>query len=291
GTRLVLASRLSNVVDADGAVVGSVEILDDRTEMTALAERVHAMDKMAALGTMGTGIAHELRNPLNAVKGFAQLLLRELPKSGNSEARLAKSILWAKRIDEGASEADAIITSLLSFVRPERVDLSAIDGEELLAGAVAAALPPPNGQGGQGGQEGREEPERWRVETRCDAPPFRGDRIKLRHALRNLVANAIQAQPDGGEIEIDLVRRGEEIIATVRDGGPGIPANERGRVLDPFFTTRAEGTGLGLALAATIARLHGGDVEVAPRASSLGGAEISLRIPYQPADGPAARTP
>lgn len=261
GARRTVAARRSALRDELGAAEGWVEILDDRTELVTMTERLHALDKMAALGTLGGGIAHELRNPLNAVKGFAELLERALEGGDQKLAR------WARCIVAGAAEADAIIESLLAFAAPGRVKQDAIDGAELLRDAARAAL----------GEESAHV-----LVLRCDAPPFLADRIKLRQALRNLIANAAQAQPGGGSIEVELTRFGAEIRLQVRDAGPGIAPELRAKVLDPFFTTRPEGTGLGLALVAAIARLHAGRVDVGSAPPRLGGAEITLRIPFQP---------
>ena len=263
GARRCVATRRSTVRDEHGEAIGFVDILDDRTELTDMSERMHALDKMAALGTMGGGIAHEIRNPLNAVKGFAALLERELhdtPKLGR----------WAARIVEGAAEADAIIESLLAIATPERIRQDAIDGNELIEDAARAAL-------GDGSDESGHA-----FTSRCDAPPFVGDRIKLRQALRNLIANAAQAQPGGGTIEAIIEQAGDELVLRVRDAGPGIPRENRARVTDPFFTTRPEGSGLGLALVATIARLHGGSLQVGSAPPRLGGAEMAIALPFQP---------
>ena len=88
--------------------------------------------------------------------------------------------------------------------------------------------------------------------------------------------------PDGGAIRGEVVLREGEILLRVSDSGPGVPPDARSHLFDPFFTTRAEGTGLGLALVAAIARVHGGCAQLAPGASVLGGAEFQLRIPYLP---------
>ena len=264
GKRMVVSARRSVVRGDGGENAGTVEFFDDRTELVSMTERMHSMDKMAALGTMGGGIAHEIRNPLNAVKGFAELLEREL-----EDDKLGR---WASKIVEGATEADAIIESLLAFANPERLKQEGIDGERLIRDAAAAAL-------GDATQ--------YKVTLRADAPTFLADRIKLRQALRNLIANAAEVQPDGGAIDISLAVVGDEVVICVRDAGPGIAPELRARVLDPFFTTRPEGTGLGLALVATIAQMHAGRVDVGTAPPPLGGAEFTLHVPFQPA--PAAQ--
>ncbi len=250
-------------------------LLSERTEMT---ERLHAADKMAALGTMAAGIAHEIRNPLNAVKGFAALLLRR----PDLDERFRR---WCQLILDGASEADEIVENILSLGSPQRVRLEVIQPCQLLEDAVRASLP-------SGGPAGCAR-ERARVHVRTDAPAFLGDRIKLRQGVRNLITNALDAQPGEAQVDVSLAHECEAIVIRVQDAGPGVPASIRSRVFDPFYTTRAEGSGLGLALVSAIARLHGGEARVSPEPSPLGGAEFLLRFPYRPADSPAVtpRTP
>lgn len=260
GEQRVLVSRWSPIRSG-----GSVEIVDDRTEIERLQERLLAQSKMAALGTMSGGIAHEIRNPMNAVRGFAELLRREV----TADTRLAR---YASRICEGVDEADQIIASMLTFAAPERLTLEDVEPAELLNDAVESAkraLP------------GNETGKKWRVVSSASAPAFLADRIKVRQALRNLVANALQAQPDGGVVEASITRDAGDVLFRVQDAGPGIPPGLRSRVAEPFFTTRAEGTGLGLALVHSIAELHGGRLQVSPVPSALGGADIAFRIPFQ----------
>lgn len=238
-------------------------------EIAALSERMHSLDKLAALGNMAGGIAHELRNPMMAIKGFAALLEQE-EALGEREKR------WAALISAGVADAESVLTSMLTLCNPEQLALETIDPQELARAAVELARSEcPNGA------------ERWRIAWNASAPGFAGDRIKLRQALRNLLANALQAQPHGGEarLSITLDANANEIVARVVDAGPGIPDELRRRVCEPFFTTRAEGTGLGLALCVRIAELHGGRLEIATRPGSsstdLGGADVALRFPFR----------
>lgn len=267
GTRAVVAARWSPVYGARGESLGSVEILDDRTELARLTERLHNLDKMAALGNMAGGIAHEIRNPMNAIGGFAELLRREFEPSTRQHR-------FAARICEGVAEADAIITNVLSFANPERLCLESVDALELVTAAIRSA---------EGSLPEDAARSRWQITHDVDAPAFQADRIKVRQALRNLIANALQAQPDGGRVHVTLKITDGEVVMHVGDAGPGIPAQLRGRVSEPFFTTRAAGTGLGLALVHTIADLHGGRFEVSEQPSSFGGAATAFRIPFNPA--------
>ncbi len=267
GSRRVVASRRS-IVGRDlrqgGEFAGTVEILDDRTRVVELSERLHTLDKLAAMGDMACGIAHELRNPMMAVKGFAELLAPRLPE-GSDERR------WAGLIAEGSAEADSILTSMMSLASPEKLTLDSVDAQELARAALRLARLDAE----------RDGPARHQLTSSVDCPNFAGDRIKLRQALRNLLANAMQAQPQGGAVHLSIERAGDEVVARVQDAGPGIPRELARRVFEPFFTTRAEGTGLGLALVQRIAVLHGGRVELSSLSSPLGGAEVRLHIPFR----------
>jgi signal transduction histidine kinase len=244
------------------------ELGEANRDRLALSERLHAADKLSALGTMAAGIAHEIRNPLNAVRGFAELL-------GARERGDERAQQWAGHIVAGVREVDTIIENMLSFASPQRLRLERVAPEELARGALELV------DLGQGGA---------RVTTHSDAPAFWGDRIKLRQALRNLVENALEAQSGAREarVEVALLRQDDELVFQVADAGPGVPPELCRKILDPFFTTHADGTGLGLALVSVIARLHGGSVQCSPGPSALGGALFVLRIPFQPVDRPAS---
>jgi two-component system sensor histidine kinase HydH len=263
GARCVVAHRRCEIGGAGRA--RSVEILDDRTALVELSERMHALDKLAALGDMAGGIAHELRNPMMAVKGFADLLAKGLQTQ-------EEPLRWAKLIVEGVDEANGILSSMMSLASPDKLVLETIDAAELAREALAMA------QRDAGVAPHSAE---WRFECVTNALRFGGDRIKLRQALRNLIANALQAQGARGAVHVEIALDGETIALRVSDAGPGIPREFARRVLEPFFTTRAEGTGLGLALVERIAELHGGRVNLVPTRGPLGGASIAVCIPYR----------
>jgi hypothetical protein len=263
GARRVVAHRRSAIAGAGRA--RSVEILDDRTALVELSERMHALDKLAALGDMAGGIAHELRNPMMAVKGFADLLANRLQSQD-------EPLRWARLIVEGVDEANGILSSMMSLASPDKLVLETIDAAQLAAEALAMA----QRDAGVAAYSAD-----WRFECATHGLSFGGDRIKLRQALRNLIANALQAQGAAGAVQIEIALEGETLALRVNDAGPGIPREFARRVLEPFFTTRAEGTGLGLALVERIAALHGGRVNLVPKRGPLGGASIAVCIPYR----------
>jgi two-component system sensor histidine kinase AtoS len=166
-------------------------------------------------------------------------------------------------------EVDSIITSMLTFAEPESLRMEAFSlralAEESVALVVSNAPAPGFAHD---------------IEIHGRDLELRADRIKLRQALRNLVVNAIDAQPGVGSVRIDLARDQDEVVLRVSDAGPGLDPELARKVTEPFFTTRAEGTGLGLALVHSIARLHGGRLEIAPEPSALGGAEFRIRLPF-----------
>jgi signal transduction histidine kinase len=262
GSRRMVCSR-SSPIDAENPRAGSVEILDDRTELFELERRLATMDKLAALGNMAAGIAHEIRNPLHSIAGFAGLLSDELPETSRC-GRFARSI------QKSSAVANEILSSMLSLARPDSLQLETISGADLAQEAIRCACPPAQKSCASG----------WSVECFSEMETFAGDRIKLRQALRNLVANAIDAQPGGGQIRVEVFREKDDMVLAVDDAGPGVPDEHRQRIFEPFFTTNAQGTGLGLALVYRIAQLHGGRAELASTRSSLGGARFLIRIPF-----------
>ena len=255
--------KSSEVVSTAGERLGSVEIVDDRTEVHDLSERVHHMNKMAALGTMASGIAHEIRNPLNAVQGYSELIRHRL--SGDDELDT-----WASSIVAGVREVDAIISSLLTIARPEPLHLEAFEVSDLCREAAARSV------------EG--DATLWAIQIDAPAAELTADRIKLRQALRNLIANAVNVQPEGGTVRVTATADSDRTTFCVEDAGDGFNHSTAARCREPFFTTRADGCGLGLPLVETIVRLHGGQLEIDPNGSDLGGAFISFWIPSNPRD-------
>ncbi len=231
-----------------------------------LERRLDAESRLSRLGAMAGGIAHEIRNPLHAARGFAELLGRHVSGDGNERR-------WATRIMEAIDEVEEIATSLLSIASRQPLARDAVDVDELITSSIASA---------RRVLEGRGSADRWTITKHVDSPRFAGDRIKLRSALRNLVANALQAIPDGGRVEVSACLDGGEIEIAVHDSGLGVPAHLQRRLDEAFFTTKCDGTGLGLVLVRAIAELHGGRFEVSASPGPLGGAVTRLRIPFEP---------
>jgi signal transduction histidine kinase len=253
------------------------ELASARAELARKSQELAELRKLVAVSAMAGGIAHELRNSLTAVKGFAGLLSSSL-EEGTREHR------WASLIAAGAEQANTVLASTLALARAKRLEVQAVDPRELVDTALAAARTETFAEVSVA------DGPRYDVTTIVGAPPFLGDPVQLSQALRNLIQNAFDAQPAGGAVEVELALRGPSVVLRVADAGPGIPEDVRQSVFDPFFTTRAQGTGLGLALVNAIAAVHGGSVELTPVRGPLGGAELSLCIPFHPPPVPTAAT-
>ncbi len=259
GTHRTLTLNASEVRDSKGKALGTVEILADQSALAEANRRMNQQSKMAALGTMAGGIAHEIRNPMNAVRGFAGLMNR--PQASSADQKR-----YAEKIELGVREVDGIISGLLSLANPEQLNLETLDASEIFADALHLV-------------QGQEECADCDFSTEFTSATFAGDRIQIRQALRNLIANGVQVQGSDAAIALRCFVDGDEIVFEVHDAGPGIDAQTAERLTDPFYTTRAKGMGLGLSLVDSIARLHEGSFQLSQTPSYLGGANAILRFP------------
>ena len=237
----------STIRDDSGKVSGVVAVGRDLSERRAFEERLYQSEKLAALGVMAGGIAHELRNPLSVGFSAAQFLLDP------SHDRAFQQECVRKIID-GIQRASTIIENLLRFARPapsdrvESVNLVPLVRETVSVLAYRAKL------------------QRIQVREDYDAPSvlISGNASVLQQVVMNLILNAYQAMPSGGEMRIVIRREAAEAVVRVCDTGRGIPSSHLGKVFDPFFTTQpvGKGTGLGLSICHTIVKQHGGVIDV-----------------------------
>jgi signal transduction histidine kinase len=219
-----------------------------RAQAEALARSERAAfenEKLAAIGRLAAGIAHEVRNPLGVVRASASLV-QEHFREGEDAHRACRFIV------EETDRLDGLIASLLAFARPTALALRPVPVAQIVARAEGLArdvLPPRAAALVVRGTE--------RLDETVTADPE-----LVAQLLLGLVTNAAEAAGPGGSIELRARREDGGVVLAVADDGPGVAAADRERVFEPFFTTKERGTGLGLAMADRIARAHGGALRV-----------------------------
>jgi two-component system sensor histidine kinase AtoS len=241
--------------DGDGKPIGAVVVLKDVSERNRLMNQVMRADRLAGLGELTAGIAHEIRNPLTSIRGFLQYL---------SECESPEE--WRRHGPIILREVDSLnhlVGELLAFGRPRPPQIDRIALDDLIREMAFLA---------RGKSEARIE-----VRIAPDLPMLEGDRESLKQALLNLVINAIQAIPAAGLVEVSAEVEDDHAVIRVRDDGVGIPPENIRKIFDPFFSTKASGTGLGLAMVHRIVDAHGGAISVESRPGV--GTTIELRLP------------
>jgi signal transduction histidine kinase/ActR/RegA family two-component response regulator len=267
-SRKVVERFVRPLLDGNGARVGWLEVYRDITGHRLMQSKRLQTEKMAALGQLVSGIAHELNNPLTSIQGYAQLLVSRRSASDRTAD--------ARRISQEAARAGRIVKNLLLFSREAKPERRAVNLNEVIEHTVAL-------------RAYELKIENIAVELFFDAalPQALADAAQLQQAVLNLIVNAEQAIQQGrgqggvhGRIRIRTCRlSGDRIGMEFSDDGPGIPQEIVSRIFDPFFTTKpvGVGTGLGLSILYGIVREHGGEVSVESQPGH--GAKLSIELP------------
>lgn len=255
--------------DESGAHLGAVALVSDVTERARLEGELRIRERLAALGEMSGGIAHEIRNPLTAMEGFAGLLARKLNEPAELEL--------LRGVQREIAVLNGIVGAFSSFARSPLLKRKPVELRSLLD-----ELLPYFGEPG--------------LEISLDldgVPPLQVDPDEMRTVLANLLRNAAEAQPRGGAIAVEATYDARRRVHTirVRDHGPGIPPEMTGKIFNPFFSTKAEGTGMGLALVHRIVTAHGGTVRLLPSQGPGTTFEVELPAPGSPPGEPDAGPP
>lgn len=246
------------VVDKTGRYLGSLIFLEDRTATRRLERELSLKRELASLGEMSAGIAHEFRNSTATILGYARLA------SQTKDAPALSRYLEAIR-KEGDHIA-RVTGDFLLFARPERMHPEPSDLSALIREVI---------------EEQDTTDSQIRLELPASPLTLPLDAALLRRSLVNLLKNAVEAaseNPQGLSVLVKVETRNESVEIAVEDNGPGIPRENQRKLFVPFYSTKESGTGLGLALVAKIAALHGGSV-VAESSQELGGARFVLKLP------------
>jgi signal transduction histidine kinase len=293
---LVLATRILrpiHVINSGlmklgrGEKVGSIDLPPDVEELEGVGDSFRAIsEKLAArsLGRLMAGVTHEVRNPLNAMTIHLELVREHLLRlqrnarapvgavlglEGNEEA--VPEVSGAREhLDVIASEIkrlDEVISGFVRFIRPEELQLHPVNVKLLVAEVIALVEP-----------DARRTGITCRADTPDAVPELRADPALLRQALLNLALNACQAMPDGGRLTMGAqLMKDRRLALTVEDTGAGISADKLDRIFDLYYTTKAQGSGIGLSIVYRIVQLHGGEIEV--QSTEGRGTQFRLLLP------------
>ncbi|HWK11074.1 MAG TPA: ATP-binding protein [Vicinamibacterales bacterium] len=275
----VIGYTLSQVKNDAGESIGAVMFFKDLTRVEQIEEQERLRDRLASLGEMAAGIAHELKNPLAGIEVMAGLLRRQVPDSQDAQSLLADILSEAKL-------ANAIVVEMLEFVRPVRLQMERTDLADVLQQSVTMAE-----------SKARRGDVKVAMHVERALPMIEGDHHQLSQVFTNLVANAFEALDGRGHITISAATGTIEadpafvgvlpptpaVMVDVADDGPGVPADVTDKIFNPFFTTKVTGTGLGLAIVRKIVDAHDGRIDVSSAPDT--GTRFRVTLPVTSASG------
>jgi two-component system sensor histidine kinase HydH len=272
--RLVLGDRRHEllchpltITDSEQQYMGKVLLISDVTEIKSLEQRMRENERLAAVGRMAGGVAHEVRNPLSSIKGLALLLKHKFP-AGSKEQDTADLLI------QETERMNRTITEMLSFTRPAALRLGRVDLAELLGRSLELIK-----------AEATENGVVTTLEVPPDLLPVLGDVDRLQQVVMNVLLNGLQAMEGGGSLTVVLVNGadGRMVEMRISDTGDGIAAELLPQVFYPYFTTKQGGTGIGLAISQKIIADHGGTIELESEPGR--GTTVTIHLPADRAEG------
>jgi two-component system sensor histidine kinase HydH len=270
GPAVAQGVSVSAVRTDEGTPVGSLVVLRDLREVRRLEAEVRRREKLAAVGNLAAGVAHEIRNPLSSIRGYAAYFGGKF--APGSEDRQAAEIM-VREVDR----LNRVISELIEFARPSDLERRPVRLSDLAAHAARLIRPDALARG---------------VTIDCDpvgdAPEVLADPDRLAQAVLNLCLNAVQAMDSGGVMGLHVgVAADGRAYLDVTDTGGGIDSADRDRIFDPYFTTKSRGTGLGLPIAHKIVTAHGGEIRLTARPQGGTSAMVLLPVAADPDRGSA----
>lgn len=243
------------------------EVAGLRDELNRKNAELRRRERLAALGGMAAGLAHEIRNPLGGIALYASMLEGQLADQPQAASA-------ASKISQGVRSLEHLVTEILDFAQEDRLECQVCELGSVLSDVEHSIVP--------WAEPCKAtvivEPAAFDLAVYCDAR-------RLAQAILNLLMNGVQAAGQGGTVRVNasLSENDGSVAIEVSDDGPGISPDHRDKIFNPFFTTRDTGTGLGLAIVHRIVEAHGGAISVCE--SDEGGAKFALRLPPQPSEG------
>ncbi|HXY25840.1 MAG TPA: ATP-binding protein [Candidatus Acidoferrum sp.] len=232
-------------IQEDGERMGAMVTLRDLESLETINTQLQVSERLAAVGRITAGVAHEVKNPLNSMRLWLENLKESLSPDRDSASQQAVQVL-----DKEIDRLDAVVKRFLDFTRPMEIRLEATQLSDLLREVLEIAHPQLEKSGIQVARL-----------LPIDVPEVYVDRGLLKQAVLNLVLNAAEAMPNGGQLRLVLSRRGEMAEISVGDTGKGIAPEHRQKIFQLFFTTRPGGSGIGLASTFRIVQLHNGSID------------------------------
>ena len=269
GDRIELSLSAAPLITPSGKS-GFLFVFEDVTDARRLERKSRLQQRLAAVGEMAAGIAHEIRNPLASMSGSIQILRQELPLSDDQERLMDIVLRESERLNE-------TIRAFLAYARPRRFETERLDLRRVV-GDTALLL-----------QHSSEFSEAHTVEV--DVPPgpvwYEADENQMRQIVWNLATNALHAMPKGGRLQLSAgCHPAGGALVRVADQGIGIPADEIGEVFQPFRSSFEKGTGLGLAIVHRIVSDYGGEVQISSKKGA--GTTVSVCLPAKSVAAPPA---
>jgi len=270
---LVSVHGISERVPLQGAATGALVTLRDMDSLERLGSHLETSERLSAMGRVTVGVAHEVKNPLNAMTTWLGVLKEKMPSSPDGERQqMAQQALTV--LESEIHRLDRVVKTFLDFTRPVEPDFAEIPLGQFLEEAASVARPQFQRTGVILVLNGTSDP-----------ATVRADRQLLKQAILNLLLNAVEAisgwasRPAGhaGRVEVQLARRGDFLETRIADNGPGIPPDKREKVFQLFFTTRKGGSGIGLAMAHRIVQFHHGSIDFVSEAGR--GATFRIQLP------------
>lgn len=255
GKDVHIGLTLTPLLNAAKETIGQLMVFTDLTELKALEAQAKLRDRLSSLGEMAAGMAHELRNPMAVIAGYTKMLSKKVDPP---------LLHVVDSVSKEVAVMDRVITDFLSFARPSELNISPVDLDQLLRSCVANS-----------GADRKY----IRVHFSLKGIPLlQGDEILLRQAFTNLIQNAVEAMPQGGDLGFGFTRDADLVEIAISDSGHGIPEKMKDRIFLPFYTTKDRGTGLGLAIVHKIVVSHRGAISVE---SGEKGTIFRVRLPLK----------
>jgi PAS domain S-box-containing protein len=231
-------------IEEDGERIGALLTLRDSESVHRIEDEIELSRRLAAIGRLTSGVAHEVKNPINAIVVHLEVLRQKL-REIDPDTRRHMDVIGSE-----IHRLDRVVQTLVDFTRPVDLRLTETDLNRLVADVAMLASP-------------AAEKHRVGIERQASQEPLpaRIDADLVKQAILNIVLNGVQAMPEGGKLRIVTRREGDGALITIRDQGPGIPTDIRDKVFNLYFTTKKGGSGIGLAMAYRVVQLHHGSVE------------------------------